>query len=97
MYLNNSPFGSFLPRAQKNMGSGANTNMQRSFRLTSKPPPGMDSTRCVRACDQPKPGGFGGDGAIGCGKPKSRGCGAAEADTASLAARLSSSAQSAGG
>ena len=65
------------------------TRTQLSFKLTRMPPPGMDSTRWVLACDQENSGGVG-DGACGeCGKPKSLSCGPACRALESCAARES--------
>src|ERR1700733_3421411 len=97
MCSNKSPFGGFLPKAQNANGNGMNTITHRSFRLTSSPPSGIDSTRWVRACDQANSGDFE-DGAVAaCGKPKFRGSRDGSAGTDPLAARSNSAAQSIGG
>jgi hypothetical protein len=71
-----------------------NTMTQLSFKLTSSPPPGMASTRCVGAYDQPNSGSLD-EGAVDeCGKPKFRGLRDVSAAADFLAARSNSPAQS---
>ena len=100
MCLNKSPLAGFLPRAQAKKGSGVrgvNTRTQLSFRLTSNPPPGMGSTRCVGAYDQPNSGGFDEGTVDAFGKPKFSGLRDASAAVKSLTTRFNSAAQSMGG
>ena len=74
-----------------------NTRTQLSFRLTSNPPPGMGSTRCVGAYDQPNSGGFDEGTVDAFGKPKFSGLRDASAAVKSLTTRFNSAAQSMGG
>jgi len=94
---NKSPLAGFLPRAQKKKGRGLNTRTQLSFKLTSNPPLGRDSTRCVAAYDQPNSGGFDEGVADACGKPKSTGLRDVSAAVESPTTRSNSAAQSMGG